>query len=202
MTSPQIFESPVVLQERATHIERLVPAVRRSVLQERAILARTVGQRIHWLRIEADQVLSAASEVSPCKRGCSHCCRIGVLASKAEAQYIAREIGWPLGHPAEMINLDGHGDLDAQVFERAAGRFLGVPCPFLKNDACSIYRHRPLACRHHISLANDDAGCRLEDGKVKDVAYLNRSDAKVAAVIAMGQHAAYADLREWFPRQP
>jgi Fe-S-cluster containining protein len=77
-----------------------------------------------------------------------------------------------------------------------------VPCPFLVGDACSIYRHRPLACRRQISLANDSSPCRLQEQEDTDVPYLDRFDAKVAYVLAMGSHTAYADLREWFAARP
>jgi len=103
-----------------------------------------------------------------------------------------------LVQPTQVITVDIHADVDPQVFDRVSAKFLGVPCPFLTNGACSIYRYRPLACRHQISLANDDSHCRLEGEKDKDVPYLNRFDAKVAYVIAMGHNSGYADLREWF----
>jgi Fe-S-cluster containining protein len=93
-------------------------------------------------------------------------------------------------------------ELDPHVFDAAATRYRGVPCPFLSNGACSIYRHRPLACRRQISLADDDSPCRLNGDEDTDVPYLDRFDAKLAAVIAMGLHSGYADVREWFPAGP
>ena len=31
-----------------------------------------------------------------------------------------------------------------------------TPCPFLDNGSCSIYQHRPLACRSHFSIRNPE----------------------------------------------
>ena len=31
-----------------------------------------------------------------------------------------------------------------------------TPCPFLDNGSCSIYQHRPLACRSHFSVQNPE----------------------------------------------
>lgn len=35
-----------------------------------------------------------------------------------------------------------------------------VACPFLKGGRCSIYEHRPLACRSHYALSNPE-GCKM-----------------------------------------
>ena len=41
--------------------------------------------------------------------------------------------------------------------------FHGTPCPFLKNNSCSIYEHRPLMCRRHTTLAPTNYWCQPEN---------------------------------------
>ena len=43
---------------------------------------------------------------------------------------------------------------------------LGIPCPFLEEESCSIHRHRPLACREYV-VTSDPLHCaNLETGRV------------------------------------
>lgn len=76
-----------------------------------------------WARHYGDMVV--------CKRGCSHCCHVNVNLTTYEAEYIA--VNAKLEAP----------DLSPSK----KGDYTNQPCPFLKDNECSIYEFRPMACR-------------------------------------------------------
>jgi len=47
---------------------------------------------------------------------------------------------------------------------------LGLPCPFLKQDACSIHSTRPVACREHL-VVTPPSRCASLDGGAEVVAF-------------------------------
>jgi Fe-S-cluster containining protein len=105
-----------------------------------------------------------------CKAGCGACCRQLVPITETEAHHIHDVVAElptprrseilarfaqarktlqnanllePLLHPTQ-INDDGLRPFGIKYF------FLGIPCPFLENESCSIYPDRPIACREYL----------------------------------------------------
>jgi len=76
--------------------------------------------------------------------------------------------------------------------------YFGVPCTFLVESKCSIYEHRPLACRQQFNFDDDNLVCQLVPGEGIAVPYLNVQSEQVAYAVAMGMHANMADIRDWF----
>lgn len=191
------------LQARAELLGTAQPLVNRRRLLDRALKAKTSTQRIFWLRREADLLVDASRAVSACARGCSHCCNIGVLVSRTEAVEIGKAIGQRPAAVAEGHTIRGEdlaGDAAVGVKEAAVDRHMGTPCVFLDEGKCSIYRHRPLACRHLVNLDDDDLLCRLVPGESISVPYLDARQQQMVYVIAMGANAPLADIRDWFPK--
>jgi Fe-S-cluster containining protein len=120
-----------------------------------------VGQAIKTVEKEGAKI--------SCKAGCGACCRqlvpitpteayqIRALVEKlpeprrteirtrfADAHRRLEEAGLldTLRHP-EQIGED-HRKVGMEVFN------LGIPCPFLQDESCSIYSERPLACREYL----------------------------------------------------
>jgi len=111
-----------------------------------------------------------------CCKGCGVCCRYLVRISLPEALFLAERIQQTT-HPRredllarfarvrevlqqEWLYEDLRGGLtSAQVdityphrlylFSRSYLE-LGLPCPFLEDDACSIYAYRPTTCRQYV----------------------------------------------------
>lgn len=164
-------------------------------LLTQAIRSGTKAQRIMWLRRAAEAVAEQALPLSACRQGCNHCCHIAVVMTKAEAMQIAAETGCRVNAEAGKPSLEAEGARDATV-----ARWQGVPCSFLKEGRCSIYRHRPLACRLQINMDDDDLLCQLVGEETIRVPYLNTAAHHVAAVVALGTGQPLADIREWFPR--
>lgn len=78
-----------------------------------------------------DVSLVEAYPAPTCKRGCGHCCYIGVGIGGHEAKYIEYKTG-------VKIQRYEQGECD-QKEKR--------PCTFLNGNECSIYQYRPAVCR-------------------------------------------------------
>jgi Fe-S-cluster containining protein len=114
----------------------------------------------------ADKAESEGRKIS-CREGCGACCRQLVPISEAEAVYLAelvaampaerqtrvrerfREALAALGEPL-VERLRDTGQFKDLAARRVLGEeyfHRGVACPFLEDERCSIYPHRPMPCR-------------------------------------------------------
>lgn len=205
------------LQDRVDRISKAVPpgASRRLIAQ--AQQADRATQRLVWLRREADMVGNAAAPHVPCRSGCNHCCHIPVSVTETEARIIARETGRRLAQPepGAVVEIDAHDDPAANLaraHEATEGApYSGTPCTFLDQEGggCAIYQHRPMACRHQISVDSDALLCQLAPkdtggtgpAEPITVPYLDRRIFKGLSILLMssGTRIRMADIRDWFP---
>jgi Fe-S-cluster containining protein len=111
----------------------------------------THKKRLKMLRSLADKINAAVGPESACGDGCSACCKIQVEMSQWEAKLIGEELGLKVLEPAAM---DNHQERSLELLGRA--------CGFLKEDRCSIYAARPIACRLHHNLSYDASMCQPE----------------------------------------
>lgn len=123
-------------------------------LTDQAIGIMSEGASIRARRVRffalADRYNAALKPVALCKAGCSHCCTMTTMLYRHEAVAIAKFSGRKM-HELEMRPYD--------VAHLIGTRYFGTPCPFLKNNRCSVYDVRPLVCRLHHSLNDDIAAC-------------------------------------------
>lgn len=114
-------------------------------------------------------VEAGGGEVS-CRAGCGACCRQLVPVAEGEARALMAHIeSLPVDRRAEIwarfdaakVELVNSGLLGAvrrgHLLDRASRRDLGtcyfrlgIPCPFLEKERCSVYPVRPLACREFL----------------------------------------------------
>ena len=131
-------------------------------------LMRRLGEEAQAL--EEAQV-SAEGKMRSCKKGCAACCRMLVPIAPPEAfalmeyirllpdeqqQRIAQRfaaskstlLAHGLWHRLVEIG-ESSGPPDDEALEPVNQQYytLRMPCPFLEDDACSIYEQRPAACR-------------------------------------------------------
>jgi len=116
-----------------------------------------IAMQNFWLTIDLYFEKIAKFSAFQCQKGCSHCCfdnPHGITGIE-----LARIL--PLLRPAQKKMI---------VTQAAAFRALQKqhpkpqlewkkqchPCPLLENHQCSIYSHRPLACRSFFSLYSPD----------------------------------------------
>ena len=128
----------------------------------------TTGAKIRTLWECVDEIGRVAGPRSACRRGCSHCCHIPVLMPEQEAELIGRKIG------VKPRRLEGI----TPPHEIRAG--YDNPCPFLKDNACSIYEWRPLACRQLYNMDRDALLCELVGDEASKVPHLNMADYQMA----------------------
>ena len=122
----------------------------------------------------------AAGERLSCRKGCAACCRHLVPVAEVEARRIrdlvaelpeprrsavrerfaevrrrleAAGLLRPLLQP-ETITEDERGAAGVRYFLQA------IPCPFLEEEACSIYAERPLSCRDYV-VTSPPENCSL-----------------------------------------
>jgi len=155
------------------------------------ILAKAPGSKRAKLKriyLAMDQIAKVREPFVACGKGCSDCCKMNISISRIEARAISSAAGRPF---ADLTESRRHPDAE----------FVGVPCPFLVDDACSIYEHRPIACRKHASFHSSSEWCKpdmlfettvpmLDFGGV-DKAFLETS--------TDGNQLIVADVRDFFP---
>ncbi|TCK37944.1 Fe-S-cluster containining protein [Paraburkholderia sp. BL8N3] len=151
---------------------------------------RSVQAKIEGLWLAVDEVTAIAKPHAACRRGCSHCCHIEVHMPEQEAALIGKRIGVK---PKQVIGNTMRGDIKGGYDN---------PCPFLEHDQCSIYEHRPLACRQHVNMDRDALLCELT-GEPNKVPYLNLFDYTTALAMVTaedGRRPKVGDIRQFFPR--
>jgi uncharacterized protein len=147
---------------------------------------RNTEHRLEELRELGDQYTRALAPVSACHAECSHCCHIPVTISAAEARMIGKAIGI---RPVE---------LEPGTIKEPGPSGYDQPCPFLKNNRCGIYAHRPMPCRWLFNLDADALLCELVEGMAVPVPYANLQHFHLLYTqISFGE--ALADLRDFFP---
>lgn len=125
----------------------------------------------------AARAAADAGDAVSCRKGCSACCRQLVAISALEARELmklverlpeprrsvvrqrfadarrrleaeAPQLIEPMLHPHE------HPMSNEQSMEMARAYLrLGIDCPFLEDNACSIYDQRPVACRQYMVVS-------------------------------------------------
>lgn len=183
---------PLAMARAQEKVLRLQPNPAEPALLKAAQSARTARQRVVWMHRWASAWAEPFSAVSACARGCDHCCHLAVPVASSEARLIAEATGRAAASPTGDARMS---DEDWKAIERAA---LGTPCPFLRDQACSIYSLRPFACRTHISLDDDDLLCRLVPGVAVPVPYADATRV-VAHFLMSFPSDAVADIRAFFP---
>ena len=137
----------------------------------------TVTQILPVFQMLADdftRLAAAAAEggghAITCRKGCSACCRQLVPVSHPEARSLFALVD-SFPEPRKLATLErfraarerlAKTNIPEQVLsgsfrsrealtDLGLGYFrLGIPCPFLEEDACSIYEHRPVKCREYL----------------------------------------------------
>jgi Fe-S-cluster containining protein len=157
----KVFDEPLVVDESVPdHPIRLDEALPFLQQIDEGVVARAIGQ------------VEAKGEKVSCARGCSACCRSQpVPVTPPEALAISRLVtSLPEeqrrqveGRFAERVQrleqaelapayLERSADLTREEARQIAERYMAlkIVCPFLVEDACSIYLHRPFVCRQYL----------------------------------------------------
>ncbi|WP_210498769.1 YkgJ family cysteine cluster protein [Vibrio crassostreae] len=130
-------------------------------------------------------------EVQPysiCTKGCDQCCHVRVDVSLLEAWYIS-----------EMSGVE----LDVEPMQnKVQGRNAEVPCPFLKDGGCSIYKYRPIACRMFNAIDHWKHCYANEQHSVFTIMSQPEVAELQGHLMRSGHEdvgSSWADIRQWFP---
>lgn len=144
------------------------------------------NQRLFWL---VQEISNYVAPLTPCSKGCSHCCKMAVGITDYEADLIGKHIGVKPRevriHPAKLKSM--------------VQDYNGVSCPFLKKGVCSIYEVRPLACRTHYNLSAYATICDLNHKPPFTIPNLNFSTLWSAHVEINAGTYNFGDIRHYFP---
>ncbi len=134
----------------------------------------------------AAKVEQAGHRIS-CQKGCGACCRQMVPVSPAEARHLTALVeAMPAGRRAAVrarfksaqetlgkagLGEPGHPEADKCAYRAfGLGYFrMGVACPFLEEESCSIHADRPLVCREYLVTSPAAACAVLGAGQVRQV---------------------------------
>jgi Fe-S-cluster containining protein len=113
--------------------------------------------------VDAVVAAAAADKMVSCRKGCGACCRQLVPVSRTEAERLLDVVQ---AMPDERKAVLGvRFDQAAAALQQAGLTFpsektdrelsaayfaLGIPCPFLEEESCSIHAERPLICREYL----------------------------------------------------
>jgi Fe-S-cluster containining protein len=127
---------------------------------------RTYEELLSDVDREFNRVRDIFIERMQCRRGCSSCCNQLFSISAVEAAYISKAVkaldpeAWQLmrqkavaylneltgAEVDESQSIEAHSQVVGHALERLVGKH-HIPCPALKDDACTIYSHRPIIAR-------------------------------------------------------
>ena len=135
-------------------------------LSELAWNAMNIDEKLVGMAVAAE---AKEGRAVSCRKGCGACCRQAVPLSPAEAFMIADVVAsFPAERKAmtlqrfaearERLHAGRFGDrsldsgaADEDVLALGLDYFrLGIPCPFLVDESCSIHPSRPSACREYL----------------------------------------------------
>lgn len=181
----------------ATIINERLDTAGMNRLANQAKAANSTRAKVILLRDMTDKIGQAAADVVPCRKGCSHCCHMATMINLEEARLIADATG------VKMVTPKAY-NVDLANVEKLRNRYDGVACRFLVKGSCSIYAHRPLACRMHLTVAPDNLLCEIVPGEKILVPMIDTLQYDLAITQAFGGPLSmkYADIREFFPPKP
>ncbi len=106
---------------------------------------------------------AAAGKTVSCRKGCGACCRQLVPVSRSEGERLLRIVEAMPEERREalqvrfaaaeaVIEAAGLGQREGRNDRELSAAYfaLGVPCPFLEDESCSIHLERPLICREYL----------------------------------------------------
>lgn len=157
--------------------------IQRKLASENAS-SRNKLQKIYSLMTD---IVKVAEPYVACSNGCSSCCKMNVTISKLEANFIEKKTGIK----ATQVTSDIH---------HSPEKFLGIPCPFLKENSCSIYEVRPFACRKHLCFDTTSYWCDPTRTLTVEFPIIGFSGAQEAFfdVTRLNGGGIFADIRDFF----
>lgn len=162
------------------------------------------NRKLAELRSIADAFDALMAPLTPCKKGCAHCCRIPLTITSTEAEAIAKATGRKLQKPRNSIIPITSSEESLEAFrQRDQDAFHGLPCTFLNPDTnlCSIYSERPLSCRLHHTVNPDETECDVAVPIYESVVAKIDLNGFFPVTVMMFKSDVIADIRGFFGKR-
>lgn len=144
-----------------------------------------------------------AGKAISCRKGCGACCRQLVPVSRTEGERLLQFVEAMAVERRETLKtkfaaaeaaIEAAGLTDRQGRsdrELSTAYFaLGVPCPFLEDESCSIHPERPLVCREYLVTSPAALCAGPEQEGVTPVA---------VPKVSMAARGLQEENDDWFP---
>lgn len=155
------------------------------ILRRENASAKSKLGKIYSLMSEVNQHLGP---YVACGKGCSDCCKMNISISVVEAERLAAASG------KQMAAVE-------RPMQHVKDKFIGRPCPFLVDNACSVYEVRPYACRAHYSFDTNAYWCHPERANYGEMTHLEMGGVRKAydEIVVKSRLHGFADIRDFFP---
>ena len=144
-----------------------------------------------------------AGKAISCRKGCGACCRQLVPVSRTEGERLLQLVETMADERRETLKTRfaaAEAAIEAAGLKDRQGRSdrelstayfaLGVPCPFLEDESCSIHPERPLVCREYLVTSPAELCAEPKQEGVTPVA---------VPKVSMAARGLQEDGDEWFP---
>jgi len=112
-------------------------------------------RRVKQIHEAIDEALVAGQkglqEKISCKKGCSNCCHLNIVVTDDEAEVLA-----PLYDGTQNEKLKRQAAVTDDLKYPSILGYEDAACVFLKDNACSVYENRPMACRTYYVVSNPE----------------------------------------------
>jgi len=162
-----------------------------------------------FVNFSAEKSVNEGKIIS-CQMGCGACCRqlvpiaeseayllyelISILPKKSQNQLRQRfENAIDLLDQAELLDLlEDINELSSEELRDLGNKYfsLGIACPFLINESCSIHHNRPMACREYL-VTSPSINCNNPQPGTIDVVPLAATISVAAAQLDEPLHSNY-----------
>ena len=170
-------------ENNAKKATQLIPA--HLIDQERQLFSRVQASKKSPL-VKLGELYDFMAKISktylhltPCKKGCSSCCHVKVDVSDLEIQYIKK-------HAKKATK------------NLPQGLVIGDPCPFLKNNSCSIYEARPFFCRSHQVFTPTNRLCATDSTIGVEMLRSSEIDKSYLYITSNLEEQKFTDIRNAF----
>jgi Fe-S-cluster containining protein len=151
----------------------------------------TLHELSNLITDRVEETSKGLGQVISCRKGCGACCRQHAPISPAEARLLAA-IVQNLPEPARSAITERFGQAVERL--RASGIMeqvmnyrqlpkdeiidmvmayfkLGIACPFLEDESCSIHPYRPLICREYLVISSPRHCASLDKENIKGLKF-------------------------------
>ena len=165
--------------------------------------------------VNAVVAAAEAGKAISCRKGCGACCRQLVPISRTEAERLLSTVAALPAERRAMLEARfarAESALAAADLKERKGRrdrelstgyfALGIPCPFLEDESCSIHPDRPLVCREYLVTSPAELCAGPEQEGVMPVPVPKVSPAARGLQVEREDWFPLALLLDWAKKSP